>query len=291
MPETRQALRQCSEHAGRIGFFGSGATKHGTRPRVPQDRLGFSGAVRRMQRREDAAEARDGIINDDEFRRARQLDGNHVATPQAKRGERGSETFGAVERGGIADRRKTGRGDRRRFRCFARPMLQPCRGRFGRPAAGLHFAPHVVRSKAHGVANGHRVRAELGLVEGVVLHPSLGTKTPAAAQLEQAIIAFGLESPLLQQHPDEGHLLCGKPQPGGNLSVRQTGARALPLDLLEVQQPNRIAAAVLNVGAEIKNDRTERVDHLRRNAEPLTSRWRRHSALSATARRVARRLV
>ena len=93
--------------------------------------------------------------------------------------------------------------------------------------------------------------------------PSLGTKTPAAAQLEQAIIAFGLEPPLLQQHPDEGHLLRGKPQPGSNLGVGQTGARALPLDLLEVQQPNRIAAAVLNVGAEIKNDRTERVDHLR----------------------------
>jgi len=46
---------------------------------VREDRLDLGAAVGHVQRAHHRAEARDGEVDDEEFRRVRQLDGDHVA--------------------------------------------------------------------------------------------------------------------------------------------------------------------------------------------------------------------
>src|SRR5580693_8467531 len=73
--------------------------------------------------------------------------------------------------------------------------------------------------------------------------------------------------------------------------IGQAHSRTLPLDLVKFQKPNWVATTILDISAEVKNDRTEGVDHLKRDTEPLTSRWRRHLAPFETERCVARQRV
>src|SRR5262249_45729801 len=120
---------------------------------------------------------------------------------------------------------------------------------------------------------------------------ALGAKPPATTQLKQAIIAFRFEAALLEQHADESHLIDCKAKPCRDFAVAQTRCGALVLDLGKIQNTNRIAVAILNIEAEVKDDRAEGLDHCRRDAEAFTSRQVGHVALLLTERLVAQRRV
>ena len=132
-------------------------------------------------------------------------------------------------------------------------------------------------AKAQRIADSQRIGVELRLVIRVALHATVGAKPLAAAKLEQPVIPLRLEAALFKQHTDVRHLFGPKPEARRDLGIGKAGACALALDPLEIEKPHRIAAAVLNVGAQVEDDRAERLDHLRTDAEPLTSRRRRHS--------------
>ncbi len=270
MAQAGQPRGQRDELGRRIGLVGRRSAQHGARPRMAQQRLGFGRPVRHVQGRDHAAEHRHRIIGDHEIRRARQLDGDDVAAPQAERGQRRRQPFGLLERGPVGDRRVTGGGDRDRARRLARPAPQPGRDGVGGPAAAVDLAPDLLGPEGQRVADRQRIGPELRIVISVVIHAALRPKPPATPELEQPIIVFRLEPALLEQDPNEGHLLGRQPEPCRDLAVAPAGAVALRLDCVELQQPDRVAAAILHIGAEIEDDRAERRDHLRRDAEPLT---------------------
>ena len=91
-------LPQPSENAGRIGFVARRPAKDGARTRMAKNRLGLRGPVCHVQWRQHCAEARNSIVDNDKFRRARQLNRNDVASPNAKRRERRGKAFGLIER-------------------------------------------------------------------------------------------------------------------------------------------------------------------------------------------------
>jgi hypothetical protein len=132
---------------------------------------------------------------------------------------------------------------------------------------------------------------ELRLVKSIAFHSALGAKPPAATQLEQPIVAIRFEAALLEQHADESHLIGRKPEPCGDFAIAQARRGALTLDFGKIQKAHRVATAILNIEAEVKDDRPVSLDHCRRDAEAFTSRQLGHVALSRIEQLVARRHV
>src|ERR1700746_205062 len=96
--------------------------------------------------------------------------------------------------------------------------------------AALEVASHMLWPKPKRVSNRQCIRSKLRLVVAVPLHVPLDAKSPPATQLEQSIVTFRLEAPLLEQYADEGDLIGGWPEPRCDFVIGQPRCRALALD-------------------------------------------------------------
>ena len=200
MPQVWQALRQRREKAGRIGFVAGRAAKDSARTRVAKNRLGLVGPIRHVQGRQHGAEARNGVVDNHKFGRARQLNRDDVT-----RAERQAPPVPrqAVRPDRAPRRNSQARDPARQSQSlpvvWRRPALQPRGQRVAGPVAAPLLASHMLRPKRSAFRIASASDPNCGFVVGVPLHAPLGAKSPSAAQLEQAIITLRLEAPLLKQ--------------------------------------------------------------------------------------------